>query len=66
MPEATFLFHSPCFYPFTMHVTRALPLKSIKGEAWAKSRKGEKEKKKYNTQQPLTRDLGTSPSLESL
>jgi hypothetical protein len=38
MPEATFfvfLFH---FYPFTMNVSRALPLEAIKGEAGATSR----------------------------
>jgi hypothetical protein len=41
MHEATFfvfLFHSLCFYPFTMNVTRALPLETIKGEAGATSK----------------------------
>jgi hypothetical protein len=41
MPKATFfvfLFHSPRFYPFTMNVTRALPLETIKGEAGSTSR----------------------------
>jgi hypothetical protein len=62
--EATFLFHSPHFYPFTTHVTQALPLKSIKGEAGVKSRGRRREKTQHTT--PLTRDLGTSPSLEEL
>jgi hypothetical protein len=55
MPEATFfvfLFHSPCFYPFTTNVTRALPLEAIKGEA--------------GSTPSLTRDLGFALSLESL
>jgi hypothetical protein len=40
-PEATFLFflfHSPYFYPFTINVTRSLPLETIKEEAGATSR----------------------------
>jgi hypothetical protein len=40
-PEATFfvfLFHSPCFHPFTTNVTRALPLEAIKGETGATSK----------------------------
>jgi hypothetical protein len=41
--EATFfvfLFHSPCFHPFTMNVIRALPLEAITGEAETKKRGG--------------------------
>jgi hypothetical protein len=48
--EATFfvfLFHFPCFYHFTANVTRALPLKAIKGEA------GTIEKEEKTRQQPL-------------
>jgi hypothetical protein len=41
-----FLFHSPCFRPFTTNVTRTLPLETIKGEAEATSRAIKKQSKK--------------------
>jgi hypothetical protein len=76
MLEATFfvfLFHSPYFYPFTMNVTRALPLEAIKGEARATSKGAIMQQQLEPTSiktthhaPPLTRDLGSSPSLESL
>jgi hypothetical protein len=44
-----FLFYSPCFYPFTTNVTRALPLEAIKGEADATS-KGDEAIKRSNDQ----------------
>jgi hypothetical protein len=78
-PEATFfvfLFHSSCFYPFTTNVTRALPLEAIKGEAGATSKGGDQAAtdrvhlNRNHTSRfhapPLTRDLGSAPSLKSL
>jgi hypothetical protein len=61
------------FYPFTTNVTRALPLEAIKGEAGATSKGAIKQQQLEPTSietshhaPPLTRDLGSSPSLESL
>jgi hypothetical protein len=77
--EATFfifLFHSSDFYPFTTNVTQPLPLEAIKGEAGATS-KGDDQAttdrvhlNRNHTSRfhapPLTRDLGSTSSLESL
>jgi hypothetical protein len=69
---SVFLFHSPCFYLFTMVVTRPLPLEAIKGEAGATSRGDKKTRRKITATTtittlytpPLIRDLGSVPSLE--
>jgi hypothetical protein len=70
-----FLFFSfilPIFHPFTMNITRALPLETIKGEVEATFRAIEKQQLELipiettHHAQPLTRDLRFVPSLESL
>jgi hypothetical protein len=80
-PEATFVIFLFYFHLFTMNVTQALPLEAIKGEAGATSREGNNAKarthrsnqleltatkKSHIHEPPLTRDLGSAPSLESL
>jgi hypothetical protein len=68
-----FLFHSPYFHPFTTNVTRALPLEAIKGKAGATSKGAIKQQQLESTSiktthhaPPLTKDIGSALSLESL
>jgi hypothetical protein len=54
-PEATFfafLFHLPCFHPFTANVTRVLPLEAIKGEAGTRARERGGDQEKKETKRP--------------
>jgi hypothetical protein len=76
--EATFfgfLFHFSRFHPFTINVTRALPLEAIKGKAGAASRRDGMIKQQQPEHTVIEtahhhhhhpRDLGPAPSLESL
>jgi hypothetical protein len=63
------------FLSFTANITRSLPLEAIKGEAGATSKgtRGDDQAttarthlNRNHTPPPLTRDLGSAPSLKSL
>jgi hypothetical protein len=73
MPEATFfafVFHFFRFHPFTTHVTRALPLEAIKGEAETMTRGGEKREERDETIQqqqlePISVETTTTTTQET-